>query len=120
MSNPIFAELLINEISRTEETSVILFAAYSLKIMPRDILNEDLVTNVESVFKNHVESEVNNALNYEFRLNRDLMNINDTEEEGLLFEIPDKSLIEAHHKEEILKSWVSRELELIKEAEASI
>jgi len=43
------------------------------------------------MFKAHVESEIDNALEYEFRLNRDLMVINDTEEEGLLFDIPDKS-----------------------------
>ena len=42
------------------------------------------------------------------------MHINDTEEEGMLFEIPNKSLIEADLKESILKSWIDRELEVIR------
>ena len=50
-----------------------------------------MIMNVTNIFKSHVESEVDNALEYEFRLSADLMNINDTEEDGLLFEIPDKS-----------------------------
>lgn len=48
------------------------------------------------------------------------MEINDTEEEGILFEIPDKTHIEADHKENILKSWINRELELIKEATSGL
>ena len=43
------------------------------------------------------------------------MLINDTEEEGLLFEIPDKSKVENAAKEEVLKSWIQREVELIRE-----
>lgn len=104
----------------SEDTTVILFAAYSLQVLPAALLNPDLISNVSTVFKTHVESEIDSQLNYEFRLSRDLMAINDTEEEGLLFEIPDKSLVEAYHKENILKTWVPRELELIKEATANM
>ena len=53
--------------------------------------------------RSDVESEIDNSLHYEFRLNRDMMLINDTEEEGLLFDIPDKSNIEADMKENVLK-----------------
>jgi hypothetical protein len=70
---------------------------------------------VAKVFKAHVESEIDNALEYEFRLNRDLMVINDTEEEGLLFDIPDKSKVEADAKEKIMKTWIEREIAVIKE-----
>lgn len=83
-------------------------------------MNEEVIGNVSNVFKTHVESEIDSALNYEFRLTMDMMEVNDTEEEGLLFEIPDKSLIEAHHKENMLKAWIPRELELIKELNANL
>jgi len=66
-------------------------------------------------FKQHVEREIDCALEYDFRLNRDLMLINDTEEEGVLFEIPVKDNVEADGKEALLKSWIQREVELIKE-----
>jgi len=59
--------------------------------------------NVRELFKNHVESEIDNAIEYEFRLNRDLMVINDSEEDGIFFEIPNKTFIEADFKESILK-----------------
>jgi hypothetical protein len=41
------------------------------------------------------------------------MKINDTEEEGLLFEIPDKQNVEADGKEALLKEWIPREMALI-------
>lgn len=43
------------------------------------------------------------------------MLINDTEEEGLLFDIPDKSNIEADAKEAVLKGWVKQEIALLKQ-----
>lgn len=104
----------------TEDTSIILFAAYSLKTIPRELLNEEVYSNVENVFKNHVSSEVDNVLNYDFRLNRDLMIMNDTDEETLFFEIPSRQLIEADYKEMILKQWIPRELDLIREASSSL
>ena len=70
---------------------------------------------MESLFKNHITSEVDNALEYDFRLNRDLMLLNDTEEEGLLFDVPDKSNIEADSKEEVLKRGIQREKEILQE-----
>ena len=64
-------------------------------------------------FQNHVEREIDNCLEYEFRLTRDIMLINDTEEEGLLFEIPDKKQVEADGKEAVLKGWIQKEMEII-------
>ena len=43
------------------------------------------------------------------------MLINDTEEEGLLFDIPDKSNIEADSKEAVFKSWIDQEKAVIME-----
>lgn len=63
---------------------------------------------------------MNNALEYDFRLNRDLMEFNDTEEEQLFFEITQKAMIEADFKEKVLKSWIPREIELIQEAASSL
>eukprot|EP00347_Sterkiella_histriomuscorum_P023381 403334851 len=123
MSNDQFRKLILSQVNTSEDTSVILFAAYSLQTLPQSImqtLDPSLIEDVSRVFKTHVESEVDSQLNYEFRLSRDLMEINDTEEEGLLFEVPDKTLIEAHHKEHVLNSWKDRELELIREATNSI
>ena len=68
--------------------------------------------------REHVEREIDNTLDYEFRLGRDLMLINDTEEEGLLFEIPDKSNIEADTKEKVIKAWIQQEIALIKQLAA--
>jgi hypothetical protein len=64
-------------------------------------------------FIQHVEREIDNALEYDFRLNRDLMKINDTEEEGLLFEIPEKTNVEADGKEALFKEWIPKEMALI-------
>jgi len=64
-------------------------------------------------FNTHIEREVDNALEFDFRFSRDLMKINETEEEGLLFEIPDKTNVEADGKETLLKDWIPRELALI-------
>ena len=64
---------------------------------------------------NHVEREIDCSLEYDFRLNRDLMLINDSEEEGLLFEIPDRTLVEADAKEALLKTWIEKEVALIKQ-----
>ena len=64
-------------------------------------------------FSTHVEREIDNALEYDFRFTRDLMKINDTEEEGLLFDIPDKQNVEADGKEALLKEWIPREMALI-------
>jgi hypothetical protein len=41
------------------------------------------------------------------------MKINDTEEEGLLFEIPDKTKVEADGKEALLKEWIDKEMAII-------
>lgn len=68
------------------------------------------------VFTTHVESEIDNSLEYEFRLSRDLMEVNEKEEDGLLFEVPDRKLVEANCKERLIKTWIYREKELIKEA----
>jgi len=43
------------------------------------------------------------------------MQINDTEEEGLLFEIPDKSKVEADSKEAVIKGWIEAEKAIIRE-----
>ena len=64
---------------------------------------------------NHVEREIDCSLEYDFRLNRDLMLINDSEEEGLLFEIPDRTHVEADAKEALLKTWIEKEVALIKQ-----
>ena len=64
-------------------------------------------------FNQHVEREIDNGLEYDFRFNRDLMKINDTEEEGLLFEIPEKKNVEADGKEALLKEWIPKEMALI-------
>lgn len=65
---------------------------------------------IMGAYRAHIESEVDCALEYEFRLNRDLMLINDTEEEGLLFEIPDKDMVEADAKEGVLREWKDKEI----------
>ena len=62
-----------------------------------------------------MDREIDCALEYDFRLNRDLMEINDTEEEGLLFEIPDKDLVQADAKEAVLKASIQTEVALIKQ-----
>lgn len=121
VQNPLLREMMLKQVGISEETSVLMFAAFSLKLSEGDQgLSQDLTMNVISMFKNHVLSEVDNALEYDFRLNRDLMSINDTEEEGLLFEIPDKSNVEADAKESLLKEWIPREIELIKEIDANL
>jgi hypothetical protein len=87
-----------------------MFSAFAVKVgaVPN-------AAEVMQLYREHVEREVEYTLNYEFSLNRDLMLINDTEEEGLLFEIPDKDNIGADAKEAVLKSWLARELEVIKQ-----
>ena len=70
---------------------------------------------MRSAYRDHVEREIDNSLEYDFRLGRDLMEINDTEEEGLLFEIPDKTKVEAEGKEAIVKSWIEVEKAVIRE-----
>ena len=39
--------------------------------------------------------------------------INDTEEERLLFEIHDKSNVEADNKDALMKTWIEKEIALI-------
>lgn len=65
--------------------------------------------------RTHVDREIECALEYEFRFNRDLMGINDSEEEGLLFEITDRASVESDSKERVLKGYVERERAIIRE-----
>ena len=88
----------------------ILFAALIPQLTP---LEPALTAALLANYNRHIEREVDLALEYDFRLTRDLMQINDTEEEGLLFEIPDKSHVEADGKEALLKEWIPREMALI-------
>jgi hypothetical protein len=41
------------------------------------------------------------------------MKINETEEEGLLFEISEKTNVEADGKEALFKEWIPKEMALI-------
>lgn len=97
-----------------DDTPVKAFCAYSIKALP-GMVNPAVAQRVMASFVKHVEKEVDLSLEYDFRLNRDLLLINDTEEEGLLFEIPDKTNIEADAKEEVLKSWKDQEISLLKQ-----
>jgi hypothetical protein len=89
-------------------------AVYLTKIAP-----SPFSAQVSQAYVGHVAREIECALEYDFRLNRDLMLINDTEEEGLLFEIPDKSNVEADAKEALMKSWIDKEVALIKQVSGS-
>lgn len=66
-------------------------------------LEPQVTAAIMANFNMHVEREIDNALEYDFRFTRDMMKINDTEEEGLLFEIPEKQNVEADGKEALLK-----------------
>ena len=93
-----------------DDTAGCLVAVYLTKLVP-----SPFSVQVQHAYVSHVEREIDCALEYDFRLNRDLMLINDTEEEGLLFEIPDKSNVEADAKEALMKSWIDKEVTLIKQ-----
>ena len=100
----------------SEDTAGVMFAAYAMKALPpQSPQDQALAKAVSNSFKQHVEREIDNALEYDFRLGRDLMQINDTEEEGLLFEIPDKSKVEADSKEAVIKGWIEAEKAIIRE-----
>lgn len=96
----------------SEDTAGVMLAAYACKALGID---QEIAQAVKSAYREHVEREIDNSLEYDFRLGRDLMEINDTEEEGLLFEIPDKTKIEAEGKETIIKSWIEVEKAVIRE-----
>lgn len=115
-SNRFLAQTTQRSLGMSDDTSVILFAAYTLKIASPG----DTQATVAMILKTHVESEVENSLEYSFRLTRDLMVLNDTAEEEIFFEIPDRKLVEADAKERLLKSWKDREIELLREAAESI
>jgi hypothetical protein len=115
-SHPKYRNLLVLNFAEEEaevdpdNTVGILFAA----LVPQLTQMEPYLTaNIMANFNGHVEREIDNALEYDFRFNRDLMKINDTEEEGLLFEIPDKTYVEADGKEALFKEWVPREMAII-------
>jgi hypothetical protein len=93
-----------------EDTVGVLFAALIPQLTH---LEPQLTAGIMANFNTHVEREIDNALEYDFRFTRDLMKINDTEEEGLLFDIPDKQNVEADGKEALLKEWIPREMALI-------
>ena len=93
-----------------DDTAGCMVAVYLTKLVP-----SPFSAQVLQAYAGHVEKEIDCALEYDFRLNRDLMLINDTEEEGLLFEIPDKSNVEADAKEALMKSWIEKEVALIKQ-----
>jgi hypothetical protein len=93
-----------------EDTVGVLFAALIPQLTH---LEPQLTAGIMANFNTHVEREIDNALEYDFRFTRDMMKINDTEEEGLLFEIPDKQNVEADGKEALLKEWIPREMALI-------
>jgi hypothetical protein len=86
-------------------------------------LNEDLLSNSFSVFKNYVESEIENSLlsNADtVRLNTDLLEFTSTEEEGLLFEIVYRKLIEPSSKKEVIRSYCEEEVSLIRDIAQNI
>ena len=93
-----------------EDTVGVLFAALVPQLTH---LEPELTAAILANFTAHVEREIDNALEYDFRFTRDMMKINDTEEEGLLFEIPDKQNVEADGKEALLKGWIAREMAII-------
>ena len=111
LSNQTLQTILTAPLSleEVEDTGSILVAAYAMELAQKPQEGREALAR-------HVEREIDNALEYVFRLNRDLLLINDTEEEGLLFEIPDKSNIEADAKEEALGTWLEREKDIIKQA----
>lgn len=111
---PAFSFKLFNSYAEEidqDDTSGAVLAAFIAKLNPSEALSGQVMTNVRT----HVEREIDLALEYEFRFGRDLMEINDTEEEGLLFEITDMSEVEADMKEQVLKSFIEREREVIRE-----
>ena len=97
-----------------DDTAGCMVAVYLTKIAP-----SPFSAQVSQAYAGHIAREIDCALEYDFRLNRDLMLINDTEEEGLLFEIPDKSNVEADAKEALMKSWIDKEVALIKQVSGS-
>ena len=111
LSNQTLQTILTAPLSleEVEDTGSILVAAYAMELAQKPQEGREALAR-------HVEREIDNALEYVLRLNRDLLLINDTEEEGLLFEIPDKSNIEADAKEEALRTWLEREKAIIKQA----
>lgn len=100
-------ELFINQYAEGEvdkdDTTGCMIAVYLTKLSPA---GSPFGAQVLQAFLSHVEREIDCSLEYDFRLNRDLMLINDTEEEGLLFEIPDKSMVAADAKEAVMKAWI--------------
>ena len=122
VQNALLRDMILKQVSISEETAVLMFAAFSLKLLSETSTTVSPLLNmsVVSMFKGHVLSEVDNALEYDFRLNRDMMVISDSEEEGLLFEIPDKRNVESDAKEKLLKEWIPREIDLIKEIDANL
>lgn len=94
-----------------DQTVTGLLAAFIAKLDPSQPESSQVLQSVRA----HAEREIDFALEYEFRFNRELMHINDEEEEALFFEITDRSLIESDAKERLLKSFVEREQAVIKE-----
>ncbi len=109
-------ELFINKYAEgdvdQDDTAGCLIAVYLTKLVPAA---SPFGAQVLQAYVSHVEREIDCSLEYDFRLNRDLMLINDTEEEWLLFEIPDKSHVEDDAKEALMKSWIDKEVALIKQ-----
>ena len=115
-SHPKFRTSLVLEYAEEDkeidcdDTVGVLFAA----LVPQLTQMEPALTaSIQANYNRHIEREIDLALEYDFRLTCDLMKINDTEEEGLLFEIPDKTNVEADGKEALLKQWIPREMALI-------
>lgn len=49
------------------------------------------------------------------RLNKDLEELNSSEEESLFFEITQRQLLKNLGKQEVLRMWINGEVELIRE-----
>jgi hypothetical protein len=70
---------------------VFTFAAYSLKVAPS--MNEGLSSTVSHVFHTFVQSEIEDTLSLTNTLTKDLLLLNETEEENMFFEITERGQI---------------------------
>lgn len=97
-----------------DDTTGIMVAVFIAKVIP-DAVDQSQRERLVGMFRKHVEREIDLALEYEFKVGRDMMEINDTEEEGLLFELPNKDLVLADAKEAVMTRWEEQEKLVIRE-----
>ena len=110
--------MIIDMVKKTEHSSVIVFAAYLINNLEN--VSEELKQNVNMVFQTHVSSEIENSLEMNIKLNEDLLEINETSEDELFFDLGERELIQPRLKKKLLKKFAENEVKLMRELSQSL